>query len=504
VNGANAAAEAVAGAPAIGRSAVARNAAHLVLGQAGTTLLAVLLSAALGRSLGAAEFGLYFVFTSMTTFAFVVVEWGQGQHIVREVACRPDAAGALLGSALAIRGAGALVAAAVTAATASLLLGHDRRGSLLATGMVLTLAPNFLAQTYGATFRGRERMEYDAVVSVLNKLLTLVLVGAALLARLGLPGVLAGQGLAGVGALAFAILLGRRVGVRARRATLAVARELVVRGTPIVAMSLAISAQAYIDAVVLTRLAPEHVVGWYAAAKNILGTLVAPAAILGTAAFPALSRAANDPARLRTEIQAAMRPLLLLAGLAGVGTYLFADVGVAIVYGRATFGPAATVLKAFAPGLFLLFVDVLLGSIIVAAGRAGVFAAAKVVNVLASTGLELVLIPFFQARYGNGGIGVVVAFAASELVMFVAAVLIIPRAALSSAFFLDLGRAVVLAGGTFLFSVALPAGAPVLAAAAAAVTFAVLAVGLRLVSRSDLSFLADVVRRRAARPPPGA
>jgi hypothetical protein len=83
-------------------------------------------------------------------------------------------------------------------------------------------------------------------------------------------------------------------------------------------------------------------------------------------------------------------------------------------------------------------------------------------------------------------------------------VLIIPRAALSSAFFLDLGRAVVLAGGTFLVAVALPAGAPVLAAAAAAVTFAVLAVGLRLVSRSDLSFLADVVRRRAARPPPGA
>jgi O-antigen/teichoic acid export membrane protein len=204
------------------------------------------------------------------------------------------------------------------------------------------------------------------------------------------------------------------------------------------------------------------------------------------------------------ELQAAMRPLLLVAGIGGVGTYLFADLGVAIVYGRASFGPAAMVLKAFAPGLFLLFVDVLLGSVIVAAGRAARLAAAKVVNLLASTGLALVLVPYFQARHGNGGIGVVVAFAASELLMFVAAVLIVPRGALSAALFLDLGRAVVLAGGTLLVAVALPAGAPVLTGAAAAVTFAVLAVGLRLVSRSDLRALGHVLRRRAAAPRPPA
>jgi hypothetical protein len=92
----------------------------------------------------------------------------------------------------------------------------------------------------------------------------------------------------------------------------------------------------------------------------------------------------------------------------------------------------------------------------------------------------------------------VVAFAASELVMFAAGVLILPRAALSPALFADLGRAVVLAGGTLLVAVAVPRSAPVLAAAAAAVAFAALAVGLRLVSRSQLGFLAQMVRRRAA------
>lgn len=500
MEGVTAAERAAAGAPPPARAAVSRNAAHLVLGQAGTTALAVLLGAALGRGLGAAEFGLYFVFTSMAAFAFVVVEWGQGQHIVREVACRPDAAGSLLGGALAIRAGGALAAAAVTGVAAATLFGHDRRSSLLAAGMVLTLTPYFLAQAYGAAFRGRERMEYDALVSVLNKLLTLALVLGALAAGRGLPGVLAAQGAAGAAALAVAVRLGGRLGVRAQRVTVAVARELVVNGTPIVAMSLAIAAQAYVDAVVLTRLAPPHVVGWYGAAKNVLGTLVAPASILGAAAFPALSRAAHDPARLRAELEAAMRPLLVLAGAAGVGTYLLADVGVAVVYGRAHFGPAAAVLRAFAPGLFLLFIDVLLGSVIVAAGRAGALAAAKVVNVVAATALELVLVPWFQVRHGNGGIGVVVAFAASELIMFVAAVLILPRAALSARLFADLGRALLLAAGTLLVAVAIPPRAPALAAAAAAVTFAVLATSLRLVRRADVASLRDVLRRRAAAP----
>ncbi len=484
-------------APEPERGAVARNAAHLVLGQAGTTVLAVLLSAALGRSLGAAEFGLYFIFTSMTAFAFVVVEWGQGQYLVREVALRPDTAGALLGSALAIRLAGSIAAAAITAAAAD-LLGYDRRGCVLATLTVVTLAPYLLAQTYGATFRGRERMQYDALVSVLNKLLTLAFTVIALLLHQGLRGVILAQGAAGLGALGLAVLLARRLGVRARRMTMAVARELVVGGTPIVAMSLAISAQTYIDAVVLSKLTPQQVVGWYGAAKSVLGTFVAPASILGAAAFPALSRAAHDPSRLRVEIQAAMRPLLLLAGLAGVGTYLFADLAVSVVYGQAKFGPAGMVLKAFAPGLFLLFVDVLLGSVIVASGRAFALAAAKVLNVLASTGLELLLVPFFQARAGNGGIGVVVAFAASELMMFAAALLIIPRAALAPALFLDLGRALVLAAGTLLAAFALPAGVHVLRIAGAALTFVALAVALRLLRRADVEAVVDLVRRRAA------
>ena len=83
-------------APQLGsRVAVARNALYLVIGQVSTTALAIVFSAALGRSLGAGDFGLYFLISSFATFAYVVVDWGQQFYIIREVARAPARGGEL-------------------------------------------------------------------------------------------------------------------------------------------------------------------------------------------------------------------------------------------------------------------------------------------------------------------------------------------------------------------------------------------------------------------------
>jgi hypothetical protein len=152
----------------------------------------------------------------------------------------------------------------------------------------------------------------------------------------------------------------------------------------------------------------------------------------------------------------------------------------------------------FAPGFFLLFVDVLLGAVIVASGRSAALAVAKVLNVVVSTALDFLLIPLCQARYGNGGIGAVLAFGGSEAMMFAAATLILPRGVLTPALFLDVGRAVVIAGATLLPFLVLPSLPPALALLLAAAIFGLLAVALRLLGRADLELLAGMVTRRAA------
>jgi len=116
-----------------------------------------------------------------------------------------------------------------------------------------------------------------------------------------------------------------------------------------------------------------------------MGTLLAPALILGAAEFPRLSRAAADVAAFKAEVRAALRPILWLGALGGVGTFLFADLAIGIIYGERNFAPAGAILKVYGPGLFLVFIDVLFGNALTAMGRATALSVAKIGSVVLST-----------------------------------------------------------------------------------------------------------------------
>jgi O-antigen/teichoic acid export membrane protein len=495
---------AAAAAPGAGsRAVVARNAFHLVLGQVATTAIAIVLSAALGRSLGAGDFGIYYLITTVSVFGYVFVEWGQGLLVIREVARSPSRAGDLLGTALANRAAFALLVV-VPSAVAARTLGSDSRVPWLAAALIVATLPQSMGTAVGMVFRGHDRMGRDAAVSVVNKALALCLVLPALKLGAGLPGVVAAQALAGVAALALAVRLLRPLAVGPLHVSRATSRELLAGGAPIVALTAAISAQPYLDAIILSRLVPHEAIGWFGAARNILGTLMAPAMILGNASYPRLARASAAPATLGHEVRAAMRPMLWLGALAGVGTYLFAHPVVELIFGARGFAPAGTILQVFAPGLFLLFLDILFGTVIYAIGSGTAFAVAKILSVALGAGLDFLLIPIFQSRTGNGGIGVMVSFAASEVVVFVGSMIALRRRRLlhwSAA--ADVARALASAGATLLAVFLLPplpiwAGIPLCVALFAAASLATGLAGLR-----DVELVRALLRRGPAAADPG-
>ena len=133
------------------RGSVVRNAMHLGLGQIATTILTILLSATLARTLGAADFGLLYLLMSIATFAYVFVEWGHNPLIIRETVRNPENAGNLLGSALALRATSALVACAVAVAS-TWLLGYDVRTRVLTAVLILAWLPQYLGLSFGAVF----------------------------------------------------------------------------------------------------------------------------------------------------------------------------------------------------------------------------------------------------------------------------------------------------------------------------------------------------------------
>lgn len=465
--------------------ALARNAANLVAGQAVSTVLAVFVSSALGRSLGAEDFGHFYLVTSMAQFAFVVVEWGQPQFVVREVARDVGKVADLLGNALVLRGVGTVLLAAATVLGAW-AFGYDSRTRLLAAGLMAAMLPFVLAQAYALVFRGRERMEFEAAVFVTNKASTLGLTLLALGLGYGLAGAIAAQGGAGLVALGMAAILAKSCNVPAPRPSAAGARSLLSGGAPLVTMSIAIAAQGYLDAIVLSKLGSAESIGWFGAAKMILGTLIAPATILGSSAYPRLSRAAGDEGAFRAELGVALRPVLGLAVLGAVGTYLYAGDAVTLIY-EASFVPAANILQVYALGLLLLFLDILFGTAVLAIGRPLPLALGKVGSIVASTIIGVALVPYCQETFGNGGIGIALAFCASELMVFLTAAALLPRGTFRADFFMDVARALVAGAITLaLFSWVPPLGL-VPGAPLCVVAFLALSAATGLVRKEELA-----------------
>jgi O-antigen/teichoic acid export membrane protein len=465
---------------------------HLGLGQVATTILTILLSAAVGQALSTPDFALMYLVTSIATFAYVIADWGYGPYIIREAARNPDRAGELLGSALALRVVVAMLACGAAIMT-TWALGYDARTRLLAGLLIIGWLPQYLGLSFGWVFRSRERMDRDAQLNVVHKLTTLLFSLASLSLDGRLEGLILAWSLSGCVTLVFAVTMYRRMHLPRIAMSQPAARALLYGGAPIFMMTLAVAVEPFLNANILYARASVDAVAWFQAAWVIAGSLLAPAAIVGSATYPRLSTAASNPVEFKRAFDMSFRPLLLLAVLGSVGTYLFADVPVQLIY-RSKFGPAADTLRAFAPVLLLMYVDVFLSMSMLAVGKASRLAAIKVASVALTAVLVFILVPVLQARTGNGGLGVMLGMTCGELLMF-AASWTITRDVIDRRTFGDMGRGLAAGAATLLLLHLLSGFSPFLTIPLCLVVFGGASLLVGAVRKADVDLLLSSVRR---------
>ena len=85
------------------RGLLVRNVSYLGMGQVASTALGFLASAVIGRAFEPAQLGLLYTVFTISSFAYVIVDWGQGTHLVREMARGRSDEPELIGSALLVR-----------------------------------------------------------------------------------------------------------------------------------------------------------------------------------------------------------------------------------------------------------------------------------------------------------------------------------------------------------------------------------------------------------------
>lgn len=414
-----------------------------MLGQVLSAPLSFVTSLIIARSLGAKEFGLLYLASTVCNFGFLVVEWGQAAVITQQVARVPEQAGEILGSGLAWR-IGTAPFVYLVMASGALWLNRDSDFHWALGLSTLFMVAIIVFAAYQDVLRGFERMEVIAYVTVAQQILNVVFVGITVLLGGRLRGVLLAQTAT---AVVLAILARRAIPPAVRSVfRFERVRSLLKMGFPFLALNVALALEPLIDTLYLARLAPEEAMGWFSVASKLIGGLTFPPNALATAFYPAWSRLwAQDRGAFATSVSTGLRASLVIALPIGLGCILYPDIGVAL-FSRKAFGPAMADVRVLAFFIFAFYVTRLGGSALAAADRSRAWSICQFVCPIVSLVADPVLIRFFQSHYGNGGLGVCVTTSANEVFLIASMVWLCPKGVFDRRFARTLLLA-LLAGG---------------------------------------------------------
>lgn len=474
---------------------VFKNAALLVAAQLVATPLSVLVNALMGRYLGPAEFGNLYLALTFAQFGFLVVDWGQAALLTSEVSRAHERSGELLGSALLWRALTSALLYALLAVVAR-FLGY---GAAFREVLSLTLLGFSLGALSGAchdVIRGFERTDIAAAHAIGWQLVNALITVPILLLGGDLRAVLLGQAACALlGVLVIGLAL-RPLGVTRLRLRRETSLSLFGKGTPFVFFGLALALQPNVDALFMSKLASADAVGFYAAARKLTGVLIYPANALIVALYPTLSRLhVESQAEYSKVARSALSNTTIIAVPVALGCFLYPDLGIRI-FNRDSFAPAEDNLRVLSLVLLLAYFSMPISSALMAAGKQRAWAIVQLACVVVSVIADPLLIPWFEARAGNGGLGVCFAAVLSELLMVGVGISMLPRGVVDRPLVRKLLLAALAGLAMWLVGRALRGISPWFGAPVAVLAYAACAIALGVVERGQLRAVRGFVQRR--------
>ena len=351
------------------------------------------------RRIGPGGNGDYAFAANLLAYFAVVVDFGLGTLVTRDVA--RDAAGLqrIFHTALALRMRLLAVSMPVMVGIALIYwaTGTIDGRALLTTGVLaLGLPLAAVNQAYAAVYDAWERIDRRALVVAGTSALTVGLGLVLLAAGLGVVGIaLAGLISSGVTLIA----LGRPVGFGLLRQSVGTRRDdlrqLVRHALPLMLNSLLATAFIQIDILILQALQGTTVVGHYNAAYKFLNAMnVLPAAVV-LAAFPLMARAAGNPAELARWFTRAWRVLVTAAAGLVVLFFIFAEPWIDTLLGPDFLPETAIALAILIWFLPLSYLNGTLQYVVIASDRQAKLTPAFLVATLVNLGMNLALVPIW-------------------------------------------------------------------------------------------------------------
>ncbi len=421
---------------------LAKNTIWLIGGQLLGMPLGILMSALLARKLGAADFGLLFLITTMSGFAATFSEFGQRGAAQGAIARDRAAAGQLVSSAIVLRLL-SFVVAHVILGVAVWLLAYEQK---VVIGLAIVAASTLLLQfgeTAALASRAFERSDFVARNIFIAQIATVGSTVAALLLGGGLLHVLMVQLAAGFVGLVINWRLLARLGIHLRRFQAKTMKLLAQEGFGFLMLSGVIVLQWNVHAVLLSKLTDAEDVGWYAAAHRLVGFLIFPCGAVTASLYPTLCRLLMEaPEEAQGTARSSLSVVSWIALPVAVSCILFPDIGIQI-FSSESYGPAQDNLRIFSLVVFALYFAMVLATYLNALGMQRKWAMLQFGSVVISSALGLVLVPYFGETYGNGGLGMVAGTVFSEAFLVAGGLWLAPRGLINRDFLVPFGWALL-------------------------------------------------------------
>lgn len=476
------------------KHAILKNTLFLLVGQAITMVLSIVLAVFVPRYIGPSGTGELAVAGSLTSLVGTIGALGMGTLITRDLARDHNKAPELLGAAMVTRGLLALPGLLVMALIAW-IAGYSVHTQVVIYINALAMIFGFLAGPFQSGFQAFERMKYNTLGTIAFEcVLTFGSIAVVLIGR-GVILLSVVSALASLVALLLYAIWWRPLSSVRLNLNFRMMRYLVIGGLPFWATGIFLTIYLSIDSLMLSFLTSNEVVGWYNVPGRLFGMLLFIPTILSTALFPALARTYKRAPREMVKMARHSFNLLMCLSLPiAVGGILLSKQIILLAYGL-SFGPSIPVMMVMSATTVPTYLNILVNQFLVAAERqvmwTKVMAAACVVNPL----MNFVLINYYQQTHGNGAFGAAWALLLSEGMMTVAGIAILPRRILGWSNVASMVKSCAAAGlmalgvwYTQYYFIVIPI-------AVGAVIYFVAALALGALPREDLQLLEPIVAK---------
>jgi O-antigen/teichoic acid export membrane protein len=449
----------------------------------------------LPRYLGPVEYGWLFLAGSISDIFRIFVIYGGNYWIAKNVSRSHEGTSQILVDAVAFR-----FAFAVISVIAMVIFSYGLNYTGTVRILLLIFGTGLLWQggitALYASYQGHELMQYTSAAAVVERVLvSFVSIGALLLgAHVIVVAVIITFG----NLMNFLVLARfvRKVAASFPKINWAGVMRQIREGVAYFLFSIFSAIYYRIDSVMLSKMTPDEVVGWYGAAFRFLDSLAFLPYIVTVALYPVLSRLWRDAEQTHRRTTQKSIELMIIAGMPmGIGVVFFADKIVHLFYGLSSYEPSVIVLQVLSTGLLFLYVDMVLGTTMMASDRQKQFSLISLAVIPVKVLLNYFMIPYFQAQAGNGGIGAAVATVLTELCVMSALLKLMPEQTLKG-FRISVVSKTVLASalmGGFLWSLKVIGVSWVVQVLAAPVVYVLSQLLLKTLEPAEASFLREYV-----------